>query len=253
MSCERYEERIALAAGGDLGDGDARRLDRHLATCAGCRAFAEEMRQSRRAVRELASAPIGEEVLARVRAGVLERIAAGAASREPPLRTPAFRGPMRVPPRWLAAAAVLLAVLGATVWRLGSGGANEDPAPRIVEGSAPRIEEPRIEGTRVEPPGSAAPEPEATEHQSARAVVAALETGAARAAPPPQPAAEASEAESRPRIAAVTSPQADAAAVTPEAAPVVIHWLTDDPDVVIYWLVDTEQQTEETEHEISEV
>ena len=62
MSCERYEEQIALAVGGDLDAGEARRLDRHLAACDPCRAFAEEMRQSRRAVRQLAQAPIGDEI-----------------------------------------------------------------------------------------------------------------------------------------------------------------------------------------------
>ncbi len=268
MSCERYEEMIALAAGGDLDAGDARRLDHHLSSCAGCRSFAEEMRHSQRAVRELARSPIGDEVLARVRAGVLARMA-----EEPAARGAVFRGPAyRVPPRWLAAAAVLLVVLGAAVWRLGPGGpAVEAPsAPRIADAAdpvrdeariaeppiaephiaEPHIAEPRIEEPVVEPPGTAAPEPEPTEHQSSRAVVADLETGRG-SEPRPEPANEAGEVQSRPTIAALPSPEV--ATATPEVPPVVIHWVTDDPDVVIYWLVDTEPTTEETEHEISKV
>ena len=64
MSCDRFESMIALDAGGDLPAADGDRLARHLATCAGCRRFAEEMRGSRRAVALLADVPLNEEILA---------------------------------------------------------------------------------------------------------------------------------------------------------------------------------------------
>ena len=49
MSCESFEERIALAAGGDLAAADTEGLESHLRACRGCRRFAEEMRASHRA------------------------------------------------------------------------------------------------------------------------------------------------------------------------------------------------------------
>lgn len=211
MSCERYEEKIALAAGGDLDAGEQRRLDRHLAYCPACRAFAEEMRQSRGAVRRLARVPIGDEVFARVRAGVFERAAAEAEKR-------------RLPPRWLAAAAVLVVALGAALWQLRRGA----PEPRIVERTSPPV------AGSMEPPSEheALGAPPAVDSPSA---VADLET-------PPPPEA--------PTAGAAAPPPA---APPPAAEPLVIRWVTDDPDVVIYWLVDSQQATEETRNEISEV
>jgi hypothetical protein len=46
MSCGRFESLIALDVEGDLPARRATRLARHLEGCAGCRQFAEEMRES---------------------------------------------------------------------------------------------------------------------------------------------------------------------------------------------------------------
>ena len=46
MNCGRFESMIALDVEGDLPVRQAARLAEHLASCAGCRQFAKEMRES---------------------------------------------------------------------------------------------------------------------------------------------------------------------------------------------------------------
>jgi predicted anti-sigma-YlaC factor YlaD len=68
MNCQAWEERVALHAGGDLVAAD---VTEHLAECAACRKFAEEMRA---AIREWGTAievPIA--ALDEVRGNVLEQ------------------------------------------------------------------------------------------------------------------------------------------------------------------------------------
>ena len=68
MSCERWEPDIALWVEGDLASDE---LERHLAGCAGCRQFADELRESQSALHSLAEAEIPST---RVRAYVLSEI-----------------------------------------------------------------------------------------------------------------------------------------------------------------------------------
>jgi len=68
MSCSKWEADIALWVEGDLASDE---LERHLADCAGCRQFADEMRASQGALHSLAEAEIPST---RVRAYVLAEI-----------------------------------------------------------------------------------------------------------------------------------------------------------------------------------
>lgn len=74
MNCPDWEERIALAAQGDLPPEQAAEAARHLSGCAACREFAEGVRQSIAALYAAHEQPIAEAHLAAVRARVLQKI-----------------------------------------------------------------------------------------------------------------------------------------------------------------------------------
>jgi predicted anti-sigma-YlaC factor YlaD len=72
MSCSEWEQRIALAAGGDLDRAEAAEVETHLAGCADCRSFAEEIA----AVRDDLSSfrAVDDASVAEVRALVMGRL-----------------------------------------------------------------------------------------------------------------------------------------------------------------------------------
>lgn len=233
MSCRSFEPMIALAVEGDLPAADGGRLERHLRSCAACRAFAEELRSSQRAVRELAREPVDDEVLARVRAGVL-----GGIERRDRRRPLVFRRPLATAaPRWLAAAAGLLLVLGAAIWALRSG-----VGPRTPEAPGQVAWAPSEPGAPTAARPGSPPEP------------AAAEPAAIPSLQPPAVASRPSEtAPATPAVVAPSSVPGGFPEVRRDAEPMVIKWVTEDPDLVIYWLVDADETPEETNDAISEV
>jgi predicted anti-sigma-YlaC factor YlaD len=63
MNCSEWEQRIALAAGGDLERAEAVEVETHLAGCADCRSFAEEIaavRDDLSSFRAVEDAAVGE-------------------------------------------------------------------------------------------------------------------------------------------------------------------------------------------------
>jgi anti-sigma factor RsiW len=166
MKCRDYEDLIALWAGGDLSQDEARQVESHVAACEACRAFANEMQECRAALAGLREAPPMS-----VRAAVMERVAR-------PQRSW----------MWLwkpAAAGFAAAAAGFVVW---------------LQGIDTRI-----------PPPPAAP-----------VVRAAVPAEGLEFAPRPEP---------KPRVVARSKPQT----VEPQES-FMVKLITDDPDVVIYWL-----------------
>ena len=180
MNCAKWEERIALYMGGDLGPADAAQVERHLAECAGCQVFASGMRESLALLREAHGEEPGAAAYAAVRARVIGELE---------------RRPMR---RWffgLAAVAAAVALL-AVVWMR--------PTKHVERAHR----EAPVPQRAVVLPRSGAPE---------RAIVPVM-------LPPPRRA--------RPSRAALPSVKA------PDK-PLVVKLVTDDPNVVIYWITDT--------------
>ncbi len=111
MRCAEWEERVALAAGGDLSGGAAAEVEAHLARCAACRAFAAELRDGLDLLRESHADTIPAGAYTAVRARVMAKIA----------RCRAWRF------AWAcAAAAMLLAVAGF------QGGMRVEPLPHVA-------------------------------------------------------------------------------------------------------------------------
>lgn len=175
VDCERYREHIALHVEGDLDDADARRLERHLAACAPCRAWADEMAASQQALRRQLAPPLDAATLARVRAGVLAEIG---------------RRRHAGPARWLALAATLLAAVA--LWRFWE--------PRPAE--PPAAEPPVV--TPAPPDAEAAPEPPAV-----MAAAPSLPPPRDREPSPPPPAAAVGPPERKPLVIKLTSSDPD--------------------------------------------
>jgi len=201
VSCGDWEARIALLVEGDLPDGEAGAVEAHLAGCAGCRRFAEELRESQRDLRGLREEDLDHGVLAAVRRRVLEALD------RPARRLPVFVG--------LAAAAGIAAL-----------------AVFLSREEAVRLPEPPPRTpvtTAAEPAPAQIPPPS----------LAAVETER-RATSPTLAATESARRPAR-RVAMTVEPAPPVAAgAPPEGARPAIKIVTSDPDVVIYWVTDPE-------------
>lgn len=230
MTCEAYEPLIALHVEGDLTAAEVAEVERHLDGCAACRAFAAEMEASQRALREHGPVTADPGVLAAVRASVLAEIEHDRAAPARPW--------WEVSTRQLALAASLVLVVGAALLLL-----RRDPLGRLepLPGPAPEAPAPR---TRAEPPAvvAGAPAPEPVPELPAEPVVTA--SAPLVRAEPASPAVESAP----PPPAAPGPPLVRPAIRTPDPEPMVIKLVSDDPDLVIYWLVDPEPE-KETDHE----
>jgi hypothetical protein len=200
MSGTRWNRLVALYVGDDLDRRRAEKVERHLTTCASCRSLEQELRSDILNLRELDSAAAGSPGLGSVRSAVMAKIEN---------RRPSFSA--LTMPRFLAACATAVAVITlALLFRQGRG----RDAHHIADGEA-AIQAPVV---------AAEPEPRVpSPPQPPPAIACETENSAGV---PFAPAAQ-----SPPRLAS-SSPQ------SVPVEPMTIKILTDDPEVVIYWIVD---------------
>jgi len=176
MNCRDWEERIALAAGGDLDPESTAETERHLAECGECRGFAQGIAESLALLRVAHEEPIAAGHYTALRAAVMGRLAQQRRPRWTWVWVPAVAA-------GLAMAAVFLPVR--------------------------RVEKPRVYMAEVRVP-EVAPAPVVPVKAPVRRAQRSHPRQQPRVAPAPQPPAE----------------------------PLVIKLITDDPDVVIYWIAD---------------
>lgn len=226
------EAALALRAGGDLPAAETARLEAHLAHCPECRGVARELAgdlaEDRRALQDLGAVPVEEAALARVRVGVLHAIEGETRSRRAPR-------PSGTP--WLTAAlaaVLVLAALGAGLWLRTPTGEEPAPAERTARwnpGAPARgdAEADRLAGAppAVEPLERAPALPPA---ETAPGETAPAERGEPGGAASRDPA----RAEPTPRRAA------------PPSEPMRIQVVSDDPEIVYYWLVEPEESDHDT-------
>lgn len=246
---KNLEDALALHAGGDLPLGEAARMEEHLAACPECRSLARELADEldadRRVLRALASEPVNEAALARVRAGVLRRIEA------------ADRGDRTVLAAWkpwlaaALAATLVLGVLGTGLWLRRPAGDDGAPVRQAV-----RTVPPGPEPGRAAPRGAHGSPPAVEPLESAPSLPSPLapKSGieeAGRGEPGRQRSGRREGAPSLdrtatdpPRRAALDDPGSAAAQPGEPSEPMVIQVVSDDPEVVYYWLV----EPEESEH-----
>jgi len=224
---EARERELALWAGGDLPAAETARLEEHLAGCPECRALADGLRESQAALAALAGEPIDPEALARVRRGVLRRLEE--------------RRPRPAAAPWLlaAAAALALAALALGLWLQGS----RPPEPAVVAARPNGASE-----APAERPERARPESADREVDSAPRPGDEPGSRIAAAAPEPSPGPALPAPEMAPAPPSPDPPvQSAAVAPAPESPTesMVIQVVSDDPDIVFYWLVEPEETEDE--------
>jgi len=208
MSCSRWHRLIALEVGGDLDPRRSRNLDRHLGGCIVCRDLAEELRSQREEFARLEGEAIGSVTLGSVRHAVLADLAE---RRRPIFELPA--GGQRIA---IAVAAAGILVVTSIVLRSGR-------AP-----TQPIVAERKIPTAVLQPTTESIPSPttdvpvEPSRAMSPQAPVASVESGQLQLASDDVPTR---------RHATPRSPSAP-------TEPMTLKILTDDPDVIIYWIVE---------------
>ena len=233
MSCRRYEEWLALEAGGDLSPERAAELSRHMSECGNCRRAAEELRASLAELRAFHRSPVAEQRLDTVRAAVLSE-----------LRTANALSARRrwVVPQWLAprwAVVGLVITLAVTIAFWNSRSADSDHQEKVMA-SQPAIPSTSSE-LREETEQPILPP---DEERDAEKTVSVEQPTAQLALPPrheeaeeqPIRAAAPTPAITEPAITVVSLPEADTGD-TEGNQDAVLQVASSDPDITIYWLV----------------
>jgi anti-sigma factor RsiW len=214
MSCSQFEKQIALYVEGDLGGRKARQVEEHLHDCPACRELAEEIADSQAALKGLRAEAVDGVVLERIRRRVLDEVGGQ-------------RPSLRYAWRWkhaLAAGLVVVAVAMSVLLRQQSSEAPVALAPEL----------PKREVVPPAPPPPAPPVQAARKTPRRRVDVPARPSQGRT----PVPQELVSPDFEIPRI---EPPRIEPARIDPPASSnqLVVKLLTDDPEVVIYWLIDT--------------
>jgi len=201
MNCRGWNSHIALYVEGDLERDLVRDLEKHLAGCDECRGFAEDLRQSQVSVRELRAEIVDNASMNRVRDNVLSQVRVIQERRTWLDRVGMF---LWSGLRWryavLGSAALILVTFMA--WRLSIKRVSTVPAPPQIALSVP-----------VPAPVTQAP-----------------------AAQKPAAAVTRTVARSPKRLKAAEP--VDVTLEKPNPPDTVVQLITDDPNVVIYWLIE---------------
>jgi|HubBroStandDraft_5_1064220.scaffolds.fasta_scaffold294472_2 anti-sigma factor RsiW len=176
MSCAKFENDVALYAGGDLPAGRIARVESHLAECADCRALAGELSALLSGLRD---EPLDDEMVAQVHHRVLAEVQ----------RRAGFSRRGALAPLLALAAAVILAVV--LLWPRH----HANPVPLARMEPAPVTPVPRPNTVPVAP----------VHHR------------------------------------VVKHHRRRAPADQPSGPPLLVQFVTDNPDIVIYWLIDRKQ------------
>jgi len=209
--CGFSEERLALFVEDDVAPAERGEIETHLAQCAECREFAAELQESQTIFKSIREDIVTPLALTEVRGRVLAGIESSWMLR---LERLLFAGL-----RWRYALAGLVFVL-------------------MVSALYQRLSPPDTGGV---------PEPTSHQAREGRSVATpppALTSPAAPDKAPTQPPLLSQEGNKRPRM---RKPQPAPAVAQPAKEPrqVLVKLLTDDPNIVIYWLIDEKNGGEE--------
>ena len=197
MNCSTSRECLALWIEGDLPEAQVQLMERHLSSCPACRTFRTELGDSQTRFRALLDEPVNVEALDRIRGAVLGRTSRGS-------KTAGDKRPLIPAWAYTAAAALLIALIGWTALR---------PSQEVEPVRTAQVEAIPEAPEVLRPPEVAQPEPVA---------MAAIREDLA---PAPQPA-----------IVEPKTVVADRTRAT-NTQSLTVKLLTDDPNVIIYWVI----------------
>jgi len=215
MNCRGWNPHLALYVEGDLEQDVAQQLEAHLAVCDECREFADTLRETQTAFRQVRNDIIETASLNRIRGNVLRQVRAieerrGWIDRLGMMLWSGWSW------RYSVLGCVALVLVSTVVWRLTRVAIPIEPQPRVVVSPKP---DPRPE----EAPTAVAEESskEAAVAQPRRVVssVPVAPTEIAEEAPLSQPTP----------FETVTEEQSKDS---------MVQMFTDDPNIVIYWLIE---------------
>ena len=208
MSCSRWHRLIALEVGGDLDPRRSRKLGLHLSSCAECRELAEELRSQREMLTRLDRGAVGSVALGSVRHAVLANLAER--------RRPIFELPVGGQRIAIGVAAAAILIVTSIVLRSGRAPTQPIVAERkipaaVLQPTTESIPSPTTD-VLVEPPRAISPQAPVESLESEQLQLASSDVPTRRHEEPQSPSAP--------------------------IEPMTVKILTDDPEVVIYWIVD---------------
>ena len=212
MNCRGWNPHLALYVEGDLEQDLAQQLEAHLAVCDECRSFVDSLRETQVTFRQVRNDVIETASLDRIRANVLRQVRAieerrGWVDRLGMMLWSGWSW------RYSVLGCVALVVVSAVAWRLTRVASMIEPHPRVVVSPKP---DPRTEEA-VSAPAESRP-----------AITKPRQIIAAARIEPADPAEEVPVHEAIPFETVTKEISKDS----------VVQLLTDDPNIVIYWLID---------------
>ena len=214
MNCRGWNPHLALYVEGDLEQDLAQQLEAHLAVCDECRDFADTLRETQVTFRQVRNDIIETASLDRIRANVLRQVQAieerrGWIDRLGMLLWSGWSW------RYSVLGCVALVFVSAVVWRLTRVAGPIESQPRVV----------------VAPKPGPAPRPE-------EAVSAVAESRSAITKPRREIAAARIEPVETVREVVAPEPIPFETVTEEQAKDNVVQLFTEDPNIVIYWLID---------------
>jgi hypothetical protein len=242
MNCNSFEELIALHAEGDLESSQAISVELHLKSCASCQRFLAELKASQTLVKELAEESLDTASFNVVRQRVMQEV-----NRRQETRVWwRFLSPALAEwrPAWAAALVALVALGFLLQWQLWQRPAGSAPPDVSTVTSGPTVGKSSSEATArspVEQTKQAQQSPDLRTTQFAKRQRSRmrqeqfLSIGA-------EPGAVTEEPEQAVEQGSNLQPEESLPTdIAPEPPPpLVIKLVTDDPNIVIIWLVDQE-------------
>ncbi|MCI0724338.1 MAG: zf-HC2 domain-containing protein [Acidobacteria bacterium] len=243
MNCIAFETLIALYAEGDLETSRVKDVETHLKACSSCQRFLSDLEASQGMVKDLAAEPLDAASFNVVRQQVMQEVNRRHAARPPWWR---FLFPALCQWRLAGAAALAISVaLGFLLQRqLWHKPAGSDGADSPTVASAPPVQEKNPGALAPRPPEKMTPKPEQQSSEpGSKQFARRRKTPVLQELVLPvgvQPDAVTEEPESAVEQGSNLEPEPPQPAdVTPEPPPLlVIKLITDDPNIVIVWLVD---------------
>jgi Putative zinc-finger len=243
MNCNSFEELIALHVEGDLEFSQAISVELHLKSCTSCQRFLAELRASQALVKDLAEESLDPASFNVVRQRVMQVVNRQQAAHPIWWRfLPPALAEWR--PAWAAALVALVALGFLLQWHFWQrpGQSDRVDTPRVA--STPTVLDESPEDATPGPAGKAGqPSLELGTNQVARRLKTSVAqelllvgTRTDTVTEEPEPAVEQGT-----NLQPEPLPPADISAEPPP--PLVIKLVTDDPNIVIVWLVDQEVPT----------